>query len=201
MKKSQTILYLVRHGETLFNTQGIIQGHSDSELTNKGKKQAEDLGNLFKNIAIDEYYSSDLNRAVHTAEIIKRNQLEPTKIDKNLREKCYGRFERKIFTELKVLDDLLDTVDKDKRLSFKAFPDVESDSEVAIRMVSFIKDSHSKKKNKTILAVTHGGSMRSLLLYLGWGTYDSLPPNVVKNTSYIKLLVRNEKIEVVESVI
>ena len=100
---------------------------------------------------------------------------------------------------MKVLDDLFDAVDKNKRFTFKAFPDVESDSEVALRMIDFIKDSHLKEKNKTKLAVTHAGSIRSLLLYLGWGTYDSLPYGVIKNTSYVKLLIRNEKIEVAET--
>jgi probable phosphoglycerate mutase len=199
-KQYQIILYLVRHGETVLNFQKIIQGHSDSELTQKGKEQAQNLSKLLINTQIDEFYSSDLKRAISTAEILINNQSKIINTDKNLRERSYGRFEGKHVSELKILDDLFDQIETKQKLTFKAFPDVESDNEVALRIINFINNLYLKSnKNKTVLAVTHAGAIRSLLLYLGWATHDSLPHNAISNNSYIKLSVKNKKIEIIES--
>jgi len=69
MKKQ---LYLMRHGETLFNQLGKIQGACDSPLTNKGKKQAKQAATFFQEnqIHFDHYYSSTQERACDTLEII-----------------------------------------------------------------------------------------------------------------------------------
>lgn len=200
MEKHQLVLFLVRHGETILNTQKIVQGHIDSKLTEKGKKQAQDLSDLFEGIQIDEIYASDLKRAVHTAKIINKKRSKKISIDKNLRERNYGRFEGKNISELKILDELFNSVDNNKKLTYKAFPDVESDNEVALRVVNFIRDLYSKSfDNKTVIAVTHASAIRSFLLYSNWGTYASLPPHAVKNTSYVKLIVESEDIKIVES--
>ena len=48
-----TTFYIVRHGETEYNIQGIAQGHLDSPLTQKGINDARELGNKFKDIEFD----------------------------------------------------------------------------------------------------------------------------------------------------
>ncbi len=63
-------LFLVRHGETEFNIKGVMQGHVDSPLTDLGIKQAKDTAELVKEMNIDVLASSDLKRAIDTAEII-----------------------------------------------------------------------------------------------------------------------------------
>jgi broad specificity phosphatase PhoE len=64
-------LYLVRHGETLFNTQGKIQGWSDSPLTERGIKQAQAVRDYFgsEGISFDHAYSSTSERASDTLEL------------------------------------------------------------------------------------------------------------------------------------
>ena len=64
-------LYLVRHGESTYNIDGIIQPLG-SELSEKGKEQAKFLAARFKNIPVDIIISSPLKRAKQTAEIIER---------------------------------------------------------------------------------------------------------------------------------
>ncbi|CAO1611375.1 putative phosphoglycerate mutase family protein (fragment) [Brochothrix thermosphacta] len=65
-------LYLMRHGQTLFNLRGKIQGACDSPLTDEGIKQAEIVRDYFINheINFDFAYSSTQERAVDTAEIV-----------------------------------------------------------------------------------------------------------------------------------
>ena len=67
MKKT---LYLMRHGQTLFNLRRKMQGHCDSPLTPLGVKQAEIAGKYFENINIDHAYSSTLERCCDTLEIV-----------------------------------------------------------------------------------------------------------------------------------
>ncbi len=69
-----TKLYITRHGETLWNTEGRMQGWNDSPLTDLGIKQAEWLRERIKDLKIDVIYSSPSGRAYNTAEIIKGNR-------------------------------------------------------------------------------------------------------------------------------
>ena len=63
-------LYLVRHGQTIFNKTGRVQGWQDSPLTEEGRKVAVYCGRGLRNVAFDAAYSSDLMRASVTAQII-----------------------------------------------------------------------------------------------------------------------------------
>ena len=63
-------IYIVRHGETAENKQKIIQGQLDTPLNSEGEKQADLVGKALRDIPFDICYSSDLKRAVNTAERI-----------------------------------------------------------------------------------------------------------------------------------
>lgn len=65
-----TLLYLVRHGETIDNAHHIMQGQTQGELNEKGIKQAQEVAEQLKNEPIDAFVSSDLRRSIHTCEII-----------------------------------------------------------------------------------------------------------------------------------
>jgi probable phosphoglycerate mutase len=92
-------VYLLRHGETLWNAEGRYQGQMDSELTSKGREQAEaNALKLSKYIDIKEvkFFSSPLGRAKATAEIIAKDSgLEISKIifEDAIKEFNYGIFE------------------------------------------------------------------------------------------------------------
>jgi probable phosphoglycerate mutase len=94
-------IYLLRHGETLWNAEGRYQGQLDSALTVKGEKQAkENALKLSKYVDIKKvkFFSSPLGRAKATAEIIaKCNALESSKIifEQDIKEFNYGIFEGK----------------------------------------------------------------------------------------------------------
>ena len=67
-------LYLMRHGETLFNVRRKIQGWCDSPLTENGVKQAKAVREILKDIPFDHYYSSTAERCCDTLETAKRKK-------------------------------------------------------------------------------------------------------------------------------
>ncbi len=62
-------IYLIRHGETESNRQGIFRGRLDIALSQRGREQARDLSDYFRDIPLDAVYTSPLGRAVETARI------------------------------------------------------------------------------------------------------------------------------------
>lgn len=91
-------MYLVRHGQTIFNKYERMQGWADAPLTNKGIEDGYAAGERLANVRFDAAYSSDLSRAVHTAEyILAKNQhqyasLTPIQMAQ-FREEFFGSFE------------------------------------------------------------------------------------------------------------
>jgi broad specificity phosphatase PhoE len=87
-------LILVRHGETHWNKDGLVQGgDSDIELNDTGLEQARKLAAFLKNEPIIAILSSPLRRAITTAEIIASHHQLPVEIDQGLRELKVGDLE------------------------------------------------------------------------------------------------------------
>ena len=85
-------LYLMRHGETLFNVYRRIQGWCDSPLTELGIQQAIAARNNIKDIPFDHYYCSTAERAIDTLELVTENKVPYTRL-KGLKERYFGVFE------------------------------------------------------------------------------------------------------------
>ena len=88
-----TTLLLVRHGETDWNADGRLQGHTDRPLTDFGRRQARDLAAALAGEDLTAIYSSDLTRARETAEIVAERLGLPVVLDRDLREKDWGNWE------------------------------------------------------------------------------------------------------------
>ncbi len=94
-------LILVRHGETLWNRENRIQGHTDVALTDVGHTQIQKLARSLKDEKIEAIYSSPLTRAYETARAISRFHDVDITIDHNLKELNHGDFEGITIAELK----------------------------------------------------------------------------------------------------
>ncbi len=182
-------LYIVRHGETEWNLERRLQGQRDSPLTKNGVTQAASLGIALKNIKFDAIYASDLLRAKRTAEIVSLERKLAVKTTDLLREHNYGRYEGKKIAEVK--DELKDAFDEYDRLSdqekfrYQLIPNAETDEEIAIRFITFIREIAVLYKGKNVLVVSHGGIMSAFLVRIGFGIQEKIR---IANAGYFKLL-------------
>lgn len=83
-------LYLARHGQTVENLSRIFQGHLLGTLTEEGKKQAMELGESLRDIALDAVVSSDLQRVVDTVQLAVGSRQLPWQQTTLLREIDWG---------------------------------------------------------------------------------------------------------------
>ncbi len=88
-----TELLIIRHGQTAWNKVKRLQGHSDIPLNEKGEQQAIALGQTLKHESLNAIIASDMQRATKTAEEIAKWHNLQVKVDRDLRERCYGAFE------------------------------------------------------------------------------------------------------------
>ena len=156
MPAEPTILFSVRHGETEWNLVGRQQGHLDSPLTEAGVAQANALAEGLSTRGIEVMYSSDLGRAMRTAEIIAARLALPVRADERLRERHLGsmqgmtkaEFQRENPNEFAAFD----SGDPDYQL-----PGGESARQRYERCVLCGAELASRHPGQRILVVVHGG--------------------------------------------
>lgn len=193
------ILYIVRHGQTDWNAQKKVQGQIDIPLNATGEEQARQTAALFKNIHFDAVFSSDLLRAQRTAEIITLEKDLAVQTTRLLRERNFGPHEGMLIEELKELEKDLENLSKEDRAIHKLHPDIENDEELVGRFITFLREISVAYADKTVLVVCHGALIRTFLIHLGVGTYQTLPHGSVENTAFIKVLSDGVEFEVVET--
>lgn len=181
--------YIIRHGETIWNTEHRMQGHCDSPLTEQGLEQARVRSEELAQVPFNEIFSSDLHRAQRTAEIIALEHNLAVTTNILLRERAFGSFEGKTVEEYREqLRDMLqkmETLSEKEQFSFKISEEIESDEEIMSRMITFLRQTAVAFPNQTIGVVCHGGIMKALLLHLGFASLEELSHGAVKNLSYV----------------
>ena len=186
-----TTFYIVRHGQTDWNIQMRLQGHTNIPLNEVGQEQANEIAKTLKNIHFDAIYSSDLDRAVQTTEIIAKERELAVKTTEALREKSYGSYEgrdrNEVQQELKHLFEQWKKLSDEEKMKFKIYEDGESDHEAVERFIRHLRELAIAYQGKNVLIASHGGIMRYFLLKLGWATYRELDSHAIKNAAYIKV--------------
>jgi len=98
---SATEFVVIRHGETVWNSERRMQGQMNSDLSELGRAQALALGLRMRNERFDVLYSSDLARAHLTAQAIADQTGHEIRPDTRLRERSFGIFEGLTHAEMK----------------------------------------------------------------------------------------------------
>ena len=151
-------IFTVRHGQTFWNTEGRIQGHTDIPLDETGIAQAEKLGARLADEKVDIIYTSDLLRAARTAEIINGHHGAELVATPALREISFGTYEGQIYEE--VHDDL-----RHYQYSVNtSIPGGESVSDYFDRICAFL-DEITTKSHRNITIVGHFGTVRAAICY------------------------------------
>jgi broad specificity phosphatase PhoE len=153
-------LILVRHGETLWNRENRIQGHTDVALSDIGHTQVQKLACSLKDEKIDAIYSSPLTRAYETARAISRFHDVDIMIDHDLKELNHGDFEGMTIAELK---EKHETFLKNwyGNPASVIMPNGESLSQVQKRVWDVI--TTIMKTSKDSLVVSHGMAIMAIL--------------------------------------
>src|SRR5882672_3444042 len=142
-----TTFYLVRHGQTDWNSKQLLQGQTDIPLNAAGEQQAEDVGKILKTVNFDLAFSSDLLRAKRTAEIIVLEKNLHVQTTSLLRERVFGKLEGGPIDALLAHIQLLKKLNDRERRKYRLDAGVESDEEVTTRLITFLRET----------AVTHPG--------------------------------------------
>ncbi len=156
---------IVRHGETSWNVEGRIQGHSDVALSERGVLQAQALARRLATVSVDAAYSSDLVRASETAKIVLEGRETPLTEEELLRERYYGVFEGLTVEQRQERYPAMFIASIVKDLDF-APTGGESARETLRRMTSVMGELKRKHLDDTVLVVGHGGSLRSGVMAL-----------------------------------
>ena len=139
-------LYITRHGETEENVRRILQGQMPGHLNQTGIQQAEDLRDKLKEQRFDAIITSDLKRAVDTAEIISQPHDGKYMLEPLLRERDFG----------------IHTGGPYISISHALDPSAETMEQVSQRAADFLNKMVLEHDGETVLAISHGLFLRVL---------------------------------------
>lgn len=190
-----TRIILTRHGETEWNIERRVQGRLDSPLTEKGLTQARNLALRLRNENIQYLYSSDLPRAIATAEEIRR-EIQLTKIipEPRIREFSFGDWEGKLWDELRqTYREIFKVWDNTPHLV--QVPCGDNMYTFAEKVWEFLQELITKHRGETICLVSHGLTLKLLVTKaLGFSIDEWLKTPLQFNTAVNILEFKGTKI-------
>lgn len=183
-----TEIYLIRHTQAEGNRFRMMQGFWDGAVTALGRRQAEALGRRFAAVPLDAVYSSDLSRAVLTAEATARAHGLPVQKREALRELNIGPWEQQFFGNLRYQDpDLVDCFLNDSE-NWK-LEGAETYAQVRERGLAALRQIAADNEGKTIAVVSHGVTIRCILSGItGIPLSDTEHLPIFKNTAVTRLV-------------
>jgi broad specificity phosphatase PhoE len=156
-----TVILLARHGETDWNRERRVQGHSDTRLNDTGRAQARALGEELDGEPIDAVYSSDLMRAHETARLVAEPRGLGVTAIRDLRERHFGTWEG--LTD----EEIFARFPQAREASGREWGDAETQEEMAARVLGALRRIAETHVGQRVLVVSHGGPLRAVLRHCG----------------------------------
>jgi broad specificity phosphatase PhoE len=161
-------IYLVRHGETEWNAQRLVQGHSDIPLNERGREQARLLAARVQQLPITQVCSSDLQRAYETAVTAAQTLGLSVCRHPELRERNYGDWEGKDYRVIQAqFPDFNPWKDTESKYNIETFSAMQQRGMRCLQAILQEGDAEH------ILIVSHGGLINALLHYMSGGVYGT----------------------------
>ena len=183
-----TEIYLIRHSQAQGNRYRMIQGSWDGEITEMGKRQIEALADRFSKIPVDAVYSSDLTRAVLTAEAAARRDHLPIETRPALRELHAGPWEQRFFGNISHEQPELARRFIEDAENWR-LEGAETFGEVRIRALAELKKIAEENEGRTIAVASHGVTIRCIMSgIMGIPLSDTVHLPIFKNTAVTKLV-------------
>ncbi len=158
--------YIVRHGQTSWNSEGRIQGHADVPLSDRGRAQIRQLDLRLTAVEFSAIYASDLSRTMETAAILASLSVRPQAAPE-LREFSYGEWEGLTLKEAEASDPALFAKRIARSRQDFAAPGGETTTDVLNRVRRFVERTRAcSGPGDRLLVAAHGGSIRALLVCL-----------------------------------
>lgn len=177
-------IYIIRHGQTVWNKERKLQGSTDIELTEEGRKMASLTGQGMKGITFDKVFSSPLKRAYETAQLIHAESNVVIEIDERIREVSFGEYEGLNVDEMLNNEACGFYHFFDKPELYRAAEHGETLEDVILRGNEFIEDKILPLEGKAqrVMIVAHGAMNKALLAaMLGRELKDFWKGNLQKN--------------------
>lgn len=194
-------IYIVRHGETLWNKVKRFQGSADIELSDEGRRLAEESGRNLITTHFDRVFSSPLIRAKETAKLFCGERDIEIEVDERLKELNFGNCEGRLF------DDLVN----DDSLTFKYFfsqpelyfPDergetiehmMERAADFMTQVIEPLQDKYER-----VMIVAHGALNKGIMCHVKkHGKKDLWSGGLQKNCSVIILSLQNNHYKIID---
>lgn len=176
------MLVFVRHGETESNAEKRFMGHLDSPLSAFGRRQASAVAARLSRTHVDAIYASDLGRAAATAAKIGTACNLPVVYDVRLRERHAGIFQGLTHTEARKKFPI-DYAETENPSPESAIPCGESAVDVRTRFLPFLDEVCQHHAGQTVVLVTHGAFIRTVLWHVLQSSYAITRWACVDNTS------------------
>jgi probable phosphoglycerate mutase len=160
-----TRLLAIRHGETVSNQAGRFQGQADSPLSPVGTAQSQALAARLAGAGLAALYSSDLGRAVGTAQLIAAATGLPLQIDARLRERHLGVFQGLTAEEVAARHPEANAAFRRGDPDF-VLPQGESMRQSLLRFCACCDELAGRHAGCTIALVTHGGVLSTFLRHV-----------------------------------
>ncbi|QJR11516.1 Putative phosphoserine phosphatase 2 [Usitatibacter rugosus] len=178
-----TRFVILRHGETQWNVESRIQGHTDSELTMLGWKQAAALGRRMEGEKFDVLISSDLGRAYNTADSVATRTGHEIVSDPRLRERSFGVAEGLTYGELDhQFPDAFSRV-RETDPDF-VIPGGETRRQFQDRVKSAFESIAAEYPEKRVVVVCHGGVLAALYRVMHGIAVSAPHPIPIANASF-----------------
>lgn len=190
-------LYIIRHGETEWNTEKRMQGRLDSDLTEKGRNDALLLGERLKDTVFDRIISSPSQRTVDTAQLVRGKRPIPIETDERLMEISLGDWQGKTEDEIKALFPSQYDLYWNHPSKYEN-PEGERFIDVMDRVANFLEELVNTTPSGNVLVVTHGVVLKTLYLLCRNASIDQLwDPPFMHGTSLTIVKLHNGKKELV----
>jgi 2,3-bisphosphoglycerate-dependent phosphoglycerate mutase len=180
--RPDTAILLIRHGETLWNRAGRVQGWQDSPLTDIGRAQAEALAERLSGERIERLIASDLGRARQTAAPIASRLGIGIECDPGLRERNYGIFEGRTYGEIEREDPEAYAYIARRDPEY-VIPGGESGATFSIRVLGALERIAAAHAGHRIAVVAHGGVLGALYRHVVQQTPGALGDYSLANAS------------------
>ena len=187
------MIIFLRHAQAENNTKRILAGRTEGvSLTKTGIVQAEQISEYLKPLDISAIYSSPIERAKHTAEIVTKNSAIDVELDDRLTEIDMGKFTRMNYDDMfaKYGNIFLKFYENDPVIAeheVETFPDVQK------RILDMVDHVIEKHKNENVILVTHMDPIKSMLANVMDLKPKTLFELIIANASFTILTEQERK--------